>query len=272
MTSFRYGSSFIISSLLYGALGYSLFLFLEKPKKLKQKPNEKIIKIALITPKPKPIVKPKPPVVTPPKEVIKPKPKPKPKPKKVIKKVIKKSKPKPKPKPKKVVKKIKPKPKKVHHKKMVHKKVIKKKIVKKPEPIVEEIYFTETPIIEETVKYVEPQVIQAPPTPPKPTPKPKVDKSADKRAFLRRVRSQIKANKKYPKMALRRHIEGSVGVMFDIGVNGDVSNIRFLNGRSILQKSVRRAVTQSFPLSIPANIQSEFPMYNISVTINFKIR
>jgi len=121
------------------------------------------------------------------------------------------------------------------------------------------------------IKYNEPQIIESPHTPAQPTSKPKIDKSIEKRAFLRRVRSQIKANKKYPRMALRRHIEGSVGVMFDIGVNGNVSNIRFLNGRSILQKSVRKAVTQSFPLTIPANIQSEFPMYNISITINFKI-
>ena len=265
MTKFRYGSSFIISSLLYGALGYTFLVFLDIPKKLTKKTPEKVIKIAVISPKPKPIippvVAPKPPVVVPQKKVIKPKPKPKPK--KVIKKVTKKPKPKLKKIVKKIVKKIKPKPK---HKKVIHKK---KKIVKKVKPIIEEEYFTPEPV--EVVKYVEPQVIQAAPTPPKPAPTPKVDKSAEKRAFLRIVRGQIKANKKYPKMALRRHTEGSVGVMFDIGANGDVSNIRFLNGRSILQKSVRKAVSRSFPISIPANIRSEFPMYNISVTINFRI-
>ena len=120
------------------------------------------------------------------------------------------------------------------------------------------------------VKYVEPQIIQAP-TPPKPAPKAEVDKSAEKRAFLRTVRSQIKANKKYPKMALRRHVEGSVGVLFDIGADGAVSNIRFLNGKSILQKSVRKAILSSFPIAIPSNLRSELPMYNISVNVNFKI-
>ena len=120
------------------------------------------------------------------------------------------------------------------------------------------------------VKTVEPQIIQAP-IPPKTAPKQKVNKSAEKRAFLRTVRSQIKANKKYPKMALRRHIEGTVGIMFDIGANGSVSNIRFLNGKSILQKSVRKAVLRSFPIAIPSNLRSELPMYNISVNVNFKI-
>ncbi len=259
MTNFRYGSSFIISSLLYGVLGYFLLTFLETPKKFTKNTQEKVIKIAVITPKPKPVVVPKPPVIIPPKEIVKPKPKPK----KVIKKIVKK--PKPKPKPKKIVKKIvkkvkaKPKPKSKPKPKP-------KKIVKKTKPIIEEEYFEPT----EVVKNVEPQIIEEP-TPLKPAPKPKADKSAEKRAFLRGVRNQIKTNKKYPKMALRRHVEGSVGVMFDIGANGDVSNIRFLNGKSILQKSVRKAVTQSFPISIPANIRSEFPMYNISVTVNFRI-
>jgi protein TonB len=256
MTNFRYGFSFIISSLLYGALGYALLVFLDVPKKLREKPLERVIKISVIKPKKPKVITP--PVIAPPKEIIKPKPKPK----KIIKKVIKKSKPKPK--HKKIVKKIKPKP-----KKTTHKKVVKKKIVKKTEPIIEEEYFTPKPV--EVVEYNEPQVIEEAPTAPKPIKKPKVDKSAKKRAFLRRVRGQIKANKKYPKMALRRHIEGSVGVMFDIGANRDVSNIRFLNGRSILQKSVRKAIMRSFPLSIPYDIQSEFPMYNISVTINFRI-
>jgi TonB family protein len=258
MTNFRYGFSFIISSLLYGALGYAILVFLDVPKKLKEKPLERVIKISVIKPKKPKVITP--PVIAPPKETIKPKPKPK----KIIKKVIKKSKPKPK--HKRVVKRIKPKHQK---KKTTHKKVIKKKIVKKREPIIEENYFTPKPV--EVVEYHEPQVIEEPPTPPKPTKKPKIDKSAKKRAFLRRVRGQIEANKKYPKMALRRHIEGSVGVMFDIGANGDVSNIRFLNGRSILQKSVRKAVIDSFPLAIPNDIQSEFPMYNISITINFRI-
>ncbi len=258
MTSFRYGSSFIISSLLYGALGYFLLTFLETHKKLIKESPQKVIKIALITPKP--VVFPKPPVVTPPKEIVKPKPKPK----KIIKKIVKK----PKPKPKKIVKKIKAKPKPKSKPKPKHKP---KKIVKKTKPIIEE-KFIEEEYFEptEVIKNIEPQIIEEP-TPPKPTPKPKADKSTEKRAFLRGVRSQIKANKKYPKMALRRHIEGSVGVMFDIGANGDVSNIRFLNGKSILQKSVRKAVIQSFPITIPSNIRSEFPMYNISVTVNFRI-
>lgn len=252
MTSFRYGSSFIISSLLYTALGFSLLRVLETPKNFIKNSPDKVIKVAIVTPTPKvivpPIVLPKPPVVVPPKEIIKPKPK-----KTIKKKIIKK------PKPKKIIKKIKPKPK---------PKPKPKKIIKKKEPIIEEEYFTPAP--REVVKYVEPQIIHTP-TPPQPTPQPKADKSAEKRAFLRTVRSQIKNNKKYPKMALRRHIEGSVGVIFDIGANGDVSNIRFQNGKSILQKSVRKAVTRSFPINIPSNIKSEFPMYNISITVNFRI-
>jgi len=246
MTKSYYGFSLIISVVIYATLGLFVLAFLEIPKKFTKKPREKAIKIALITPAPKVIT---PPIIIPkpPKEIIKPK--------KIIKKVIKK--PKPKPKPKKIIKKPKPKPKKI---------IKKKKAILKP--IIKEEYFTPAP--KKVYKYVEPQIIQAP-RPPQPAEQPKADKSAEKRAFLRTVRSQIKNNKKYPKMALRRHIEGSVGVIFDIGTNGSVSNIRFQNGKSILQKSVRKAVTRSFPINIPSNISNEFPMYNISVTIHFKI-
>jgi len=270
MTKSHYGSSFIISSLLYTALGFSLLSLLETPKNFTKKSPEQVIKIAVIRPKPKvivpPIVVPTPPVVIPPKKIIKPKPKPKPKPKKIVKKHKPKVKHKPKHKKiiKKIVKKTKPKP---------------KKIIKKVKPI-EKDYFTPAPIraVEQPIEkdYFTPAPTRAVEQPQIPTvtqavTAEKVDKSAEKKAFLNNVRRQIKSNKKYPKIALRRHIEGSVGVMFDIQSNGQVSNIRFLNGKSILQKSVRQAVIRSFPINIPNNVRSELPIYNISVTVHFKI-
>jgi len=253
MTKSHYGFSFIISVAIYATLGFFLLAFLEVPKKIPKKPREKVIKIAAITPKPKaivpPIVMPKPPVVVPPKEIVKPKPK------KVVKKVIKK------PKPKKIIKKVKPKPK----PKPKPKKIIKKK---EPviEPIIEEEYFTEAP--KEVVKYVEPQIIQAP-TPPKPAPKAEVDKSAEKRAFLSKVRHAIYSNKKYPKMAKRRGIQGSVQATFDITSNGEVSNIQLSGGSIVLQKAVRKSILKSFPFSIPNELRGKFPMYNVSVNVGF---
>lgn len=255
----RYSSSFLISSFIYLIIGLVSLSFLENSKLLK-KPPEPVIKIAVITPVPKIIPKkvvtpivptPQPPVIVPPKKIEKPKPKPKPKrkpkPKKIIQKVVKKPKPKPKRVIKRVVKKRTPRP---------RLKTTPKRVIKESKPI----YHTQAPT----------KVVKAVATPPVIV-QPKVDKSAEKRAFLNQIRSKIIANKKYSKMALRRHIEGSVKVKFDITTNGSVNNIRFLSGKTILQKSVRKAITKSFPISIPSSLKDQFPMYNISVTVNFKI-
>jgi protein TonB len=99
----------------------------------------------------------------------------------------------------------------------------------------------------------------------------KVDKSAEKQQFLSQVRSKIIANKKYPRMALRRHIQGAVKIKFDITSSGDVSNIRYINGKKILQKGARKAIEKSFPITIPSSLRSELPIKDIYLTIHFNI-
>jgi len=279
-------------------LFYLAFLSLSQIEKVLKPKAQRVIKIAIVTPPkevaplkamptPPPVVIPKP---QPAKEVVKPKPIVKPKP--VVKKVVK-----PKPKPKKVVKKkvIKKKPvvkKPVPKKKVIKKKVVKKKVVKKPiikKPVVEEpryiepapIYRPVQPIIEEP-RYVEPAPIYRPPlqqpmvqqpTPrPAPAPVAQVRDERHKQAFLQNVRSQIMANKKYPKIAKRRHIEGSVKVRFDITRSGEVSNIRFINGKSVFHKSIRKTLQNTFPMAIPENVKADLPIMNISVVLHFNIR
>jgi protein TonB len=104
------------------------------------------------------------------------------------------------------------------------------------------------------------------------TPQPKVKNNYHKKAFLRNVRSKIIANKKYPKIAKRRHIEGSVKVRFDITKRGHVSNIRFINGKRVFQKSIRKTLERTFPMGIPANVKGELPIMNVSVVLHFNIR
>jgi protein TonB len=253
MTRFRHGSSFLISSSIYSLLILLYVSFLNIPKPIDKK--EHIVKITVITPPPPPKVEPKP-LISPPKPiVVPPKPKPKPKPKKK-KKIIKKPKPKPKPKKKKkIVKKPKPKPK------------VKKRIKPKPKPVVEEIY--NEPIIEEI--YPEP-IKKANPTPvvkTAPSPTPKVDLSAHKQRFKDRVRANIIANKKYPRMAKRRRIQGTVHVVFDINRDGTVTNIRTSGASMLLQKATKRSIKKSFPVDIPDIIIGEFPMRNVSINIDF---
>ena len=326
MTKYH-GVSFIISSIIYVALGFLFLNFLDAKKPI-PKPKERVIKIALLRPIPKIITPPTPvvapiipPLIIPPQKIVSSKPKPitpkvskrikkrrnikkrrkvkkksvkkrrvkkrriskkrvkkkrvLKKPRKIKKRVIKKKRVK-----KRVVKK------RVHKKKVVKKHVIKRPVIKptprvrEPEPIIEEIYYP--PIVQEerytppprprVVKRVVPKAVPLPVyTPPPPKPAPKVDNRGAKRAFLTQVRSQIINNKRYPKLALRRHIEGSVTVRFNIGSSGDVSNIRFISGKTILQKAVRKAIIQSFPMGVPSSLRSELPINNVSLTVNFSI-
>ena len=112
-------------------------------------------------------------------------------------------------------------------------------------------------------------VVTATPTPP---PSHRVNNEQHKKAFLRNVRSKIIANKTYPKIAKRRHIEGSVKVRFDITKQGHVSNIRFVSGKSIFQKSIRSTLERTFPMGIPNEVRDELPISNVSVVLHFNIR
>jgi len=309
MTSIRYFNAFLLSALTFSLL-YVGYLSLPKQKKILKPSSSKVIKIAIVTP-PKKIVKPVvkqvapapivAPIVSPlaakkvvKKKIIKPKPKrvikkriiKKPKPKKIIKKkrVIKKKVTK-RHKPKKVIKKKLVKKRRVI-KKHKPKKVIKKKVIKKK--IVEEYvetYVAPAPLYVEPKSKIAPvkRYVPAPKPIVQPTVQPTVIKPApiaqktpknnhNRKAFLRNVRSKIIANKTYPRIAKRRHIEGSVKVRFDINKQGEVRNIRFINGKSVFHKSIREALARSFPMSIPPNVQGELPIFDISVVLHFNIR
>ncbi len=287
MSNYRYTISFILSSILFALIGFSIFIFaqrVERPKEL----SKSVIKVSIITPIDKKIINKKKPILPlsiPKHHKIKKKIKHKYiyKKKKLHKrKVIHKRKlPKRNTKKrvnhKKVIHKIKshkrvkpiikkrytPTPNKiVYHKKVIHK----RKPPKRVKPIIEEIYTPPpqpTRVIEKVVKAPTTRKIQRQPK--------KVDKSIEKRGFLSQVRSKIIANKRYPRVALRRHIQGSVKVKFDITANGDVTNICYINGKSILQKGARKAIEKSFPIDIPSSLRSELPINDIYLTIHFNI-
>jgi len=262
MTHQHYRLSFLLSILIFLILGMGIFSLLEVEKRLQAPKKEHLVKVALlnlskpvkkIVPKPiMPIVPKK--VVSPPIVKEKPKPKPIPKPKKIIKKH---------------------KPKKVKPKK-VHKKIVKKVIKKhkpKPRKIVKHIVVPKK-VLEEPIiapKHIvrrEPKVIKSTPKTSQPTP----DNGRAKRAFLQKIRNKIIANKKYPKIALRRHIESSVKVRFDITATGQVSNIRFISGKRIFYKSIKKTLARTFPVGIPSDMIGKLPISDVSVVLHFNIR
>ncbi len=318
MNNYRYSIAFLVSSILFTVIGFSIFIFaqrVEKPKEL----SKSVIKVSIITPIDKKIIKKKKPILPlsiPKHHKIKKKIKHKhiykkkklhkrkviqkiKSPKKNTKKRVNHKKVIHKIKPNKIVKPIikkryTPTPNKiVNHKKVIHKikpnkrvkpiikkrytptpnkivyykKVIhKRKPPKRVKPIIEEIYTPPpqpTRVIEKVVKAPTTRKIQRQPK--------KVDKSIEKRGFLSQVRSKIIANKRYPRVALRQHIQGSVKVKFDITANGNVTNICYINGKSILQKGARKAIEKSFPIDIPSSLRSELPINDIYLTIHFNI-
>ena len=278
MTQIRYFNAFLLSSLTFVLL-YAIYFMMPAQKKIVKPAPSKVIKIALVTP-PKKLVK----------KVVKP----------VVKKVVKKKLVKKKIIKKKIIKKPKPKPKKVIKKIIKKKRVIKKKVIKKHKPkrVIKKKIIKKKRVEEYVETYVAPAPVYVAPKPtvapiqryvpaPKPISQPIVQPTVikstpmaqktphnnhNKKAFLRNVRSQILANKVYPRIAKRRHIEGSVEVRFDITKSGDVTNIRFINGKSIFQKSIRKTLHQSFPMNIPANVKGELPLFDISVVLHFNIR
>jgi protein TonB len=148
-----------------------------------------------------------------------------------------------------------------------------------PTIVSEPIYSAPEPVIEAPQPIVrqEPQPVAIPVQEPQPMfqtvapQQPQTNNNEAKKSFLNNLRAKIISNKEYPKMALRRHIQGSVSVRFDLTSSGTVDNIRFLDGKTILQKGVRKAILRSFPITIPPEVQNDLPMYNISVTVNFNI-
>ncbi len=282
MNKFRHSLSFFITAILYLALIYLYIFFLNITKPIKKsKPNR--IKISIIEPKivkikPKPTIKPTieptiKPIVHAPipiKPKIKKKHKIKPKHKKrVYKKRVKKIK---------RIKRIKKRVyKKIKHKEIKHKKV--KKI--KPTPKT-----TPKPIIREDI--IEPKIVEIYTPSPKPkiqnkraiqTPLPKIEKKVpinnlnnEKKRFLKKVRANIYANKHYPLKARRRRIEGVVHIVFDIEENGKATNIRISNASSILQRAVKQSLKKSFPIDIPNILKNKFPIRNISINIDFKLK
>jgi len=269
MSKINYASSFLITTTIYTLLGvtYLSVVNLEAPKK--EKPKQ-VIKVVLLTP-PKKVVPP--PVATPlPLPPPKIESKPKPKPKKIIKKI--------KPKPKKVVKKVKPKPKPKPKPKKVIKKIEPKKVVKKPtptaEPIIEEVYYEPEPIIEEI--YTPPPVVRKAPkeavlvAKKAPPPPPKIDLEAEKNSFLRGIRANINANKRYPSIAKRRGMQGTVWVVFNIQSDGSASEIRASGASKLLRRAAKKAIEKSFPVSIPSSLLSKIPINNISINIDFRLQ
>jgi len=254
----RYLKAFIVTTIIYIMIIGSFIYAIEDTKQNQSaKKSLQRVNITILTPKP-------PQKKIEPKKVAKPKPKPKPKPKmkpKKIepKKIVKKQKPKPKAKPKKVVKKITPKKiiKKIKPKKIEPKKVSKPKPKVKPKKIEpKKIVKKQKLKPKKEQKFIPKKQIKQTVSKSKQGVNKQNDKLVDikKQKYYEMVKTTITNNKKYPKRAVRRGIEGSVELKFIVTKDGVLKEIKIIDGKSIFYKSAKKAIKNSFPLSPPKGI------------------
>jgi protein TonB len=233
----RYLSSFIATTIIYTGLIASVILLSPKHENISDKDVEKPILISVnMLAQPEVVKEVKKPE---PKKVVKQKPKPKPE-----------KKPEPKPKP--VEKKIIP--------------VKKAQEKKEPEPEVEEEVVKEETVEDEPVKEPVSQPIVKRQTIAREENKITQDEiKAKQNLFFTEVRRRIDQNKSYPRVARRRGIEGEVEVSFYLLSDGNVKNIEFLNGKRIFNKSIIKAIEDSFPMEVDTSLFKFPKKFKISV-------
>ena len=221
MKKHRYKVSFFITALLY-LLPVLLYVYLFRQAVISvDKPNEKSIELSLsqFVPEAPPTASPEPVqeeqlVEDDPEPEQKveeePEPEPEPEPEKVTPPVVKET---PVPEP---VKKVEPKPKKKQIKKAVKKHKKRKKVHHK-----RRVSGGGSP------RY----------------------STAQKNAFLAKIRAKINRAKSYPRIAQRRGMQGTVNVRFTILANGHVGRI-VLSGPTVFHASARKAVKSAFPVNV----------------------
>lgn len=254
MLKHRFFISFFGTALLYVTVGLLFFYALNQTIGTEQKPQEKIINFTLSEYVPEVVPPVEPPIEIPVEEPIveeivepvveepiieEPEPeepvieevipepiKPKVVPKPVVKKIVQ----------KKIIKKVK---KKVIKKKRVKKKTVKKRVAKRKTSS------------KKSAKKKNASKKQASP--------------AKINAFLSRIRAKINKNKRYPRIAQRRGMQGSVKVRFTILRNGHVANIK-ITGKKVFHKSVKSAIKKAFPINA-----KKAPL-SLPTTVNLTLR
>ena len=91
----------------------------------------------------------------------------------------------------------------------------------------------------------------------------------ERNVFLTTVKKKINENKRYPRMAKRRNIEGSTHISFTIFKNGSIQ-IHDLKGDKLFYKKSKQALIESFPIEIPPKIRSTFPL-QLNIDLNYAL-
>jgi protein TonB len=170
-----------------------------------------------------------------------------------------------KPQPKKIVKKI---------EKKVIKKINPKKIVKKIEPLVKPKKIVKKQI-EKPIKKITEQIVANQIKKNKSIVKKQTVQTDTKQLqvkqnkYYAQIKQTIDKNKSYPKVAVRRGIQGDVLIQFTISRTGELLSFKILDGKKIFFKSIHEAVKNSFPLCPPKDLFTS--NLDLKLTLQYKL-
>ena len=91
--------------------------------------------------------------------------------------------------------------------------------------------------------------------------------SKKKNIFLATLKSRINKNKRYPRIAQKRGIQGSVKVHFTVTSSTKVSNIK-VKGSKVFISATKKAIKKAFPIDTKG---VSLPI-NVSFILNYKLR
>lgn len=87
--------------------------------------------------------------------------------------------------------------------------------------------------------------------------------------FFKKIKEEINSNKTYPRIALRRSIEGEVKISFTIFSDGKIK-ITELSGNRFFKQNSKDALLETFPITIPKELKLTFPL-NLSVDLKYQL-
>jgi len=87
--------------------------------------------------------------------------------------------------------------------------------------------------------------------------------------YYTQIKNLINQNKSYPRIAIKRGIEGVVKITFTISTHGELLSFQIVKGKKVFYKSIEQAVKKSFPTIPPKGILEKNTQ--LSLTIAYKL-
>ena len=87
--------------------------------------------------------------------------------------------------------------------------------------------------------------------------------------YYNKIKQTINQNKSYPRIAIKRGIEGIVKINFTISKHGELLSFNILEGKRVFKKSIAQAVKNSFPLTPPKDLLTSNT--SLSLKIAYKL-